>query len=46
LARVWVKYFSQTKGLKEYQRKIKTTKYLLSRGFEYEDILNLNNAED
>jgi regulatory protein len=46
LARVWVKYFSQTKGLKEYQRKIKTTKYLLSRCFEYEDILNLNNAED
>lgn len=31
-------YFSSQKGLKVYQKKMKTTKYLISRGFEYEEI--------
>lgn len=38
LERVWEKYYSGLKGLKEYQKKLKTTKYLMSRGFEYEKI--------
>ncbi|SEM12363.1 regulatory protein [Chryseobacterium taichungense] len=31
-------YYSKQKGLKEYQRKSKTIKYLMTRGFEYEKI--------
>lgn len=40
------KYFEQQKGLKDWQKKSKTVKYLLSRGFEYDEInrilLNFN----
>lgn len=42
LKSVWEKYYSALKGLKEYQKKMKTTKYLMTRGFEYERILKLN----
>lgn len=38
LEKIYNDYFAKQKGLKEYQKKIKTTKYLLSRGFEYEEI--------
>ncbi|SDQ73807.1 regulatory protein [Chryseobacterium soldanellicola] len=31
-------YYSKQKGLKEYQKKSKTIKYLMSKGFEYEKI--------
>ena len=39
LKKIWEDYYSKQKGLKEYQKKIKTTQYLLSRGFEY-DLIN------
>ena len=42
LHKVWDKYFATLKGLKEYQKKMKTTKYLMTRGFEYGEILKLN----
>lgn len=42
LERVWEKYHSTLKGLKEYQKNMKTTKYLMTRGFEYSEILKLN----
>ena len=41
LERVWEKYYSTLKGLKEYQKNMKTTKYLMTRGFEYSEILKL-----
>lgn len=46
LNKIATRYASQLKGLQAYQKKIKTTRYLLSRGFEYEEILEvLNNSE-
>lgn len=41
LRKIYEDYSSKQKGLKEYQRKAKTVKYLLSRGFEYDEILHL-----
>ena len=41
LERAWEKYYSTLKGLKEYQKDMKTTKYLMTRGFEYSEILKL-----
>lgn len=38
LQKIWDDYYQKQKGLKEYQKKIKTTKYLLSRGFGYNEI--------
>ncbi|MCQ9637268.1 RecX family transcriptional regulator [Chryseobacterium sp. WG23] len=38
ITRIYEDYFSKQTGLKEYQRKSKTIKYLMSRGFEYEKI--------
>ncbi len=43
LRKIYEDYFSKQKGLKEYQKKAKTIKYLLGRGFEYENILNVLN---
>ncbi len=40
--RVWEKYYATLKGLKDYQKNMKTTKYLMTRGFEYSEILKLN----
>lgn len=34
-------YYSKQTGLKEYQKKAKTIKYLMSRGFEYEKISDI-----
>jgi len=39
--KIYENYESKLKGLKEYQKKAKTIKYLLSRGFEYEFILQV-----
>lgn len=39
IAKIWENYYEKQKGLKEYQKKSKTIKYLMSRGFEYETIL-------
>lgn len=40
LKKIYEDYFSRQKG-KEYQKRSKTIKYLLSRGFEYEEILRV-----
>ena len=39
ILKIYTDYFSKQHGLKEYQKKSKTIKYLISRGFEYEKIL-------
>ena len=39
ILKIYGDYFSKQHGLKEYQKKSKTIKYLISRGFEYEKIL-------
>ncbi|AZB28232.1 regulatory protein RecX [Chryseobacterium balustinum] len=39
--KIYENYESKLKGVKEYQKKAKTIKYLLSRGFEYEFILQV-----
>lgn len=38
LTKIFDTYYSKIKGLQEYQKKSKTIKYLLGRGFEYEEI--------
>lgn len=38
LARLYQAYYEKQRNLKDYQKKIKTVRYLLSRGFEYEEI--------
>ncbi len=38
IRKIYEDYYSKQSGLKEYQRKSKTIKYLMSRGFEYEKI--------
>lgn len=38
LAKLFHNYFDKIKGLQVYQKKSKTIKYLLSKGFEYEEI--------
>ncbi len=40
LAKTYERYFDAQKGL-AYQKRSKTIRYLLSRGFEYEEILKL-----
>lgn len=41
LKKIAANYAAQQKGLQNYQKKIKTTRYLLSRGFEYDEILEV-----
>lgn len=41
IAKLYENHFSKQKGLQEYQKKSKTIKHLLSRGFEYENILQV-----
>lgn len=43
--KIYQDYFSRQKGLKEYQKKSKTIKYLISKGFEYEVVLDVINNE-
>ncbi|WP_374460797.1 regulatory protein RecX [Chryseobacterium taeanense] len=38
IRKIFDDYYSKQTGLKEYQRKSKTIKYLMNRGFEYERI--------
>ncbi|RKT01330.1 regulatory protein RecX [Chryseobacterium defluvii] len=38
LRKIFDDYYSKQNGLKEYQKKSKTIKYLMSKGFEYEKI--------
>lgn len=39
IKKIYQDYSSRQHGLKEYQKKSKTIKYLISRGFEYDKIL-------
>ena len=39
-------YYEKKKGLKEYQRKAKTIQYLLSKGYEYEVVLEAINNQN
>ena len=41
IKKIYENHFSKQKGLQVYQKKSKTIKYLLSRGFEYENILQV-----
>jgi len=41
IKKMYEDYYSKQKGLKEYQKKSKTIKYLISKGFEYEKINNI-----
>lgn len=41
IRKIYEDYFEKQKDLKDYQKKSKTIKYLLGRGFEYEEILNV-----
>ena len=44
LMKIYDDYYQKQRGLKEYQKKSKAIKYLLSRGFEYDEIIrNLSN---
>jgi len=43
--KIYQDYFSKQKGLKEYQKKSKTIKHLMSKGFEYDVILDVINNE-
>lgn len=42
IRKVYENYESKLKGLNDYQKKQKTIKYLLSRGFEYDAILQVS----
>ncbi len=48
IEKIYKDYSSKLKGIREYQKKSRTLKYLLSKGFEYEEIseIMLNNKED
>ncbi|WP_306619062.1 regulatory protein RecX [Chryseobacterium ginsenosidimutans] len=41
IRKIYEDYSSKQKGLKEYQKKSKTIKYLMGRGFEYEKIIDI-----
>lgn len=41
IKKIYENHFSKQKCLQEYQKKSKTIEYLLSRGFEYENILQV-----
>lgn len=41
LKKIFEDYYSKQKGLKEYQKKSKTIKYLISKGFEYDFIIEI-----
>ena len=43
--KIYQEYFSKQKGLKEYQKKSKTIRHLMSRGYEYDVILEVINNE-
>lgn len=42
LIKLWESYRSKLKGLQNYQKNIKTVRYLLGRGFEYDLIAKIN----
>lgn len=46
LKKLYTSYYEKQKGLKEYQRKVKATRYLMSRGYEYEEILEVADVQN
>ncbi|WP_126651993.1 regulatory protein RecX [Chryseobacterium aureum] len=40
IKRIFEDYYSRQTGLNEYQKKTRTIKYLMSKGFEYEKIID------
>nr|WP_314494084.1 regulatory protein RecX [uncultured Chryseobacterium sp.] len=44
IQRLYENYESKLRGLKDYQKKSKTVKYLLSRGFEYDVIMQVSES--
>lgn len=46
LIKLYQNYFSVQKGMKDYQKKSKTIKHLMSKGYEYEAILEIMNNEN
>ncbi len=43
--KIYHDYFSKQKGMKDYQKKSKTIKYLISKGYEYDVVLDVVNNE-
>lgn len=41
IRKIFEGYYSKQTGLKEYQKKTKTIKHLMSKGFEYEKIIDI-----
>jgi len=41
IRKIFEGYYSKQNGLKEYQKKTKTIKYLMGKGFEYEKIIDI-----
>ncbi|MGI9581147.1 regulatory protein RecX [Chryseobacterium sp. RRHN12] len=41
IRKIFDDYYSRQTGLKEYQKKTKTIKHLMSKGFEYEKIIDI-----
>lgn len=41
IRKIFEDYYSRQTGLKEYQKKTKTIKHLMSKGFEYEKIIDI-----
>jgi len=46
LRKLWHDYYSKQKNLQEYQKKSKTIKYLLGKGFEYEFVQEVLKKDD
>jgi len=43
--KIYHDYFSKQKGMKDYQKKSKTIKHLISKGYEYDVVLDVVNNE-
>lgn len=41
IKKIYDNYYTKQTGLKEYQKKTKTIKYLIGKGFEYEKIIDI-----
>ncbi|QBO58342.1 regulatory protein RecX [Chryseobacterium salivictor] len=46
LAKLFLSYHSKIKGLQAYQKNSKTIKYLMGKGFEYEEIMQVMQDEE
>lgn len=46
LAKMYEAYYSQLKGMKDYQKGVKTTRHLMSKGYEYEAILAVRETRE